>query len=82
MGFYASSRFPVFLTISGVGKAFASFYLYPLVQHSERILILGTSGGLSSECVGSAYLVDEFVEHDMDVTGLGVPRGVTLHSAG
>lgn len=77
IGLYGSTRYPLALTISGIGKAFASYYLYPLARQSERILIMGTSGGLSDERVGSVYLIDEFIEYDMDVTGLGFPRGVT-----
>jgi adenosylhomocysteine nucleosidase len=76
-GFYSSKRFPLMLAVSGIGKSFASYRLYPLVKNCARILIMGTSGGLSDEKVGSIYLADEFVEHDMNVTGLGFKKGVT-----
>ena len=78
------------LAISGVGKAFASWACARLIdgqslddgmEAGRDILVsLGTSGGLSSEQVGSLRLVKEFVEHDMRATELGVDPFVTPFS--
>ncbi|MBP8081866.1 MAG: 5'-methylthioadenosine/S-adenosylhomocysteine nucleosidase [Spirochaetes bacterium] len=68
------------LALCGIGKVFASYYTAKIAEHSSRILIMGTSGGLSDQNVGDLYLCDEFCEHDMDVTGLKVPQGVTPFS--
>jgi nucleoside phosphorylase len=81
-GAYSSGAFPIRLELCGVGKVFASWSCARLIggDPAERcglILSLGTSGGLSSEEVGSLALVKEFVEHDMLVAGLGVEPGVT-----
>jgi len=72
-----SLLFPLRLELSGVGKAFASWTAAALAPDCELVLSIGTSGGLASERVGSLWLVKEFVEHDMNVTGLGLERGVT-----
>ena len=77
---WSSKRFALSLVVSGIGKAFASFAAHPLISRHERILIMGTSGGLADEKVGSVYLVDEFIEYDMDATGLGFALGVTPFS--
>lgn len=75
--FYESRSFPLSLVVSGVGKAFASYYLSKITGISEKILIMGTSAGLSDNKIGTVYISDEFVEHDMDLTGLGFEMGVT-----
>lgn len=77
---WSSKRFPLSLVVSGIGKAFASYAAHPLISRHDRILIMGTSGGLADEKVGSVYLVDEFIEYDMDATGLGFALGVTPFS--
>ena len=77
---HSSKRFPISLVVSGIGKAFASFAAFPLIERQEQILIMGTSGGLADEKVGSVYLIDEFIEYDMDATGLGFQLGVTPFS--
>ncbi len=68
------------LALCGIGKVFASYYTAKIAELSSKILIMGTSGGLSDQNVGDLYLCDEFCEHDMDVTGLKVPYGVTPFS--
>ena len=77
---YLSEKYPLTLAVSGIGKAFASFASRPLIERHDRILIMGTSGGLTDEKVGSIYLIDEFIEYDMDATGLGFALGVTPFS--
>lgn len=68
------------LALCGIGKVFASYYTAKIAGHCSKILIMGTSGGLSDQNVGDLYLCDEFCEHDMDVTGLNVPHGITPFS--
>jgi adenosylhomocysteine nucleosidase len=48
-----------------------------LHENPRIIFSLGTSGALDSTPVGTMILCDEFIEHDMDVTALGYPPGVT-----
>ena len=74
---WRSGSYSLKLVISGIGKAFAAYHLSMLTGECSRIFIMGTSGGLAHEKVGSLYLVSEFAEHDMDVTGLGFDAGVT-----
>lgn len=77
---YKSSDGLLYLTITGIGKAYAVYGLSKIADNCDFILSMGTSGGLGHEPVGSIYYCEEFVEHDMDVTGLGVPAGVTPFS--
>ncbi len=79
------------LALCGIGKVFASYYTAKISPLCSRILVMGTSGGLSDQRPGDVYLCDEFCEHDMDVSGLGVAAGVTpfcamksavIHTAG
>jgi Nucleoside phosphorylase len=77
---FESSSFPISFALAGVGKVFASWACARMAPDCDLIVSLGTSGGLSSEKVGSLYLAKEFVEHDMDATGFGYPAGVTPSS--
>lgn len=74
-GIYENDR--AVLALCGIGKVFASYYTALVTQKCRQIIIMGTSGGLANQSPGDVYLCDEFCEHDMDVTGLGVPNGVT-----
>jgi adenosylhomocysteine nucleosidase len=74
---YASGSYPLRLALSGVGKAYAAYAFSRVQTGAEAVLSLGTSGGLSDEEVGSAWIVEEFAEHDMCVDSLGFPPGVT-----
>jgi adenosylhomocysteine nucleosidase len=74
---YESQSFPITLSLSGVGKVFASWACAALAEHCDLMVSLGTSGGMGSERIGSLRLVKEFVEYDMDATGFGYPTGVT-----
>jgi len=78
---FYSKNFDIYLVISGVGKANAVYALARIIGKAEDFLVVGTSGGLSDEEVGSLYLSTEFVEHDMDATGLGFAMGVTPFSS-
>jgi len=77
---WESTRFPASLVLSGIGKVFASWALSRLAGTCDLVVSLGTSGGLTVDA-GGTYLVREFVEYDMDATGLGFPRGQTPYSA-
>ncbi len=77
--FYKSPQ-NIYLIMSEIGKAYAVHAVSQLLPLCDEILMLGTSGGLGDEEVGSLYISTEFVEHDMDATGLGCPPGVTPFS--
>ncbi len=77
---YYSQKYDIHLCVTGIGKVYASYGFTKMEDKVDKILILGTSGGLDDEKVGSLYLVTEFVEHDMDVTGLGFEPGLTPFS--
>ncbi|MBT3261119.1 5'-methylthioadenosine/S-adenosylhomocysteine nucleosidase [bacterium] len=74
---FHSLQYKLYLVITGVGKANAVYGLSKIIDKVPRIFILGTSGGLNAEKIGALYLSLEFVEHDMDASGLGFPKGVT-----
>jgi adenosylhomocysteine nucleosidase len=76
-GVYKSAVKNIHLVISGIGKAFAVYALSKVIHKVDTILIIGTSGGLNDEKIGCLYLSTEFVEHDMDGSGLGFAKGVT-----
>lgn len=78
---FHSQKFPVSLMLSGVGKVFASYALMRLSDSCDAFLSLGTSAALSKHAVGDLVFSTEFVEHDMDVSPIGVPPGVTPFSA-
>jgi nucleoside phosphorylase len=78
---YSSSRYPVTLTISGIGKVFASHAMVRAAHGADTVLSVGTSGGLGSQRVGDLYICHEFVEHDLDLSHLGIPVGVTPYDA-
>lgn len=72
-----SDRFDLRLAISGAGKALASWCFARYAAEASRILSIGVSGALGDEEVGSIWICDEFVEHDFDLTALGVEAGIT-----
>lgn len=72
-----SERFDLRLAVSGIGKVLASWCFARYAADARRVLSIGTSGGLGGEEVGSLWIVNEFVEHDLDLSGLGVEAGVT-----
>lgn len=76
---WESSRFPARLVLSGIGKVLASWALSRIAEMCDLVISIGTSGGLAVDA-GGTYLVREFVEYDMDATGLGFPRGQTPYS--
>jgi adenosylhomocysteine nucleosidase len=76
-GLYVSGNRPLRLVISGVGKVYAAWAFSRVWKDSDAVISLGTSGGLSDEKVGGAWIAHEFVEHDMCVDSLGFSPGVT-----
>ncbi|HTX73868.1 MAG TPA: 5'-methylthioadenosine/S-adenosylhomocysteine nucleosidase [Rectinemataceae bacterium] len=74
---WTSSRFPLRLEISGVGKVFAARACAALTLSCDLVVSLGTSGGLGTEAIGSLWIAREFVEHDMEASGLWYEPGVT-----
>lgn len=62
---------------TGIGKLNAAITLYEAILFHKPDLIInyGTAGSVSG-CSG-LLKVDTFIQRDMDVRGLGVPRGVT-----
>jgi adenosylhomocysteine nucleosidase len=67
----------VALIVSGIGKVNATYALSKIINSVEQVLMIGTSGGLGQQEIGTVYISTEFVEHDMDASGLGAPIGVT-----
>lgn len=80
-GVLRSARYPISLMLSGVGKAYAARSAAILAAECGALCPLGTAGGLSDEPVGTLYLCERAVEHDMDVSGLGFAPGVTPFAA-
>lgn len=62
---------------TGVGKLNAAIQLYEAILFYKPDLVLnyGTAGSVSNKT--GLLKVDSFVQRDMDVRGLGVPRGIT-----
>lgn len=77
---YRSDVKNIILAVCGIGKAHTAFALGQMFGEVSEVIMFGTSGGLGQEKIGTLYLCTEFVEHDMDVTGLGVPAGITPFS--
>ncbi len=77
---FVSQNYNLRLILGGVGKVNAAFALAQIIDDCDTIFTIGTAGGMGSEPVGSIYIATEFVEHDMDASGLGVPVGVTPYA--
>ena len=62
---------------TGVGKINAAIKLYEAILFYKPDLVVnyGTAGAVGNK--SGLLKVDTFVQRDMDVRGLGVPRGVT-----
>ena len=62
---------------TGVGKLNAAIKLYEaiLFHQPELVINYGTAGSVGDK--HGLLKVDTFIQRDMDVRGLGVPRGVT-----
>jgi adenosylhomocysteine nucleosidase len=64
---------------TGVGKINASIQLYEaiLTYRPELVINYGTAGALCATKAAGIYEIETFVQRDMDVRGLGFPRGQT-----
>ena len=62
----------------GIGKVFAAICTQTMIMafKPEIIINIGVAGGLSENlAVGDIVIADSVVQHDMDTTPLGEPRG-------
>lgn len=69
---------PVVAVVCGVGKVNAALCTQLLIAtfEVEKIINIGIAGGLDPELIpGDIVIADSLVQHDMDVTPLGLPRG-------
>ncbi len=73
----------VVCAVSGVGKVFAAVCAQTMIMrfHPDEIINVGVAGSLSAELgIADIVIARQLVQHDMDVTPLGVPRGEILGS--
>lgn len=65
---------------TGVGKLNAAIKLYEAILHYQPDLVInyGTAGSINGKA--GLLKVDTFVQRDMDVRGLDIPRGITPFS--
>ncbi len=65
---------------TGIGKINACIHTYDAILRFKPELIInyGTAGSLSG--LSGLHKIDHFVQGDMDVRGLGFPRGITPFS--
>ena len=69
--------------VCGVGKVFAAICAQTMILkfHPSLIINVGVAGSLSDSLnVADMVIARQLVQHDMDVTALGVPRGQILGS--
>lgn len=69
---------PVVMAICGIGKVFAAMCAQTMIlrYHPECIINSGVAGSLSSDlAIGDIALSTAFVQHDMDTSPLGDPKG-------
>ena len=62
---------------TGIGKVNAAIKLYEaiLLHKPDFVVNYGTAGAISKQ--SGLLKIDTFIQRDMDVRGLGAPRGVT-----
>ena len=73
----------VVCAVCGVGKVFAAICAQTMILkfHPDLILNVGVAGSLSASLkVSDVVVARRLVQHDMDVTALGEPRGKILGS--
>jgi len=69
---------PVVAVVCGVGKVNAALCAQLLITHFQvgRLINIGIAGGLDPELVpGDIVIADRLVQHDVDVSALGLPPG-------
>ena len=70
---------PVVAAVSGVGKVFAALTAEIMILHfgAEALLNTGVAGGLAEGfTIGDIAIATAVVQHDMNTTALGDPRGL------
>ncbi|MCR5120192.1 MAG: 5'-methylthioadenosine/adenosylhomocysteine nucleosidase [Lachnospiraceae bacterium] len=73
----------VVCAVCGVGKVFAAICAQTMILkfHPDEIINVGVAGSLTSELdIGDLVMARQLVQHDMDVTALGEPKGKILGS--
>ncbi|MBR3307153.1 MAG: 5'-methylthioadenosine/adenosylhomocysteine nucleosidase [Lachnospiraceae bacterium] len=73
----------VVCAVCGVGKVFAAICAQTMILkfHPDEILNVGVAGSLSAGLnIADIVIARQLVQHDMDVTALGEPRGKILGS--
>ncbi len=76
VGHYADR--PVVAVICGVGKVNAALCTQILISefHVQRLINIGVAGGLGPMIQpGDIVIADSLVQHDMDLSPLGLPKG-------
>lgn len=76
IGYFADK--PVVAVICGVGKVNAAACAQLLISefHVQRLINIGIAGGIGELIKpGDVVIADSLVQHDMDVTALGLPPG-------
>lgn len=68
------------IVLTGIGKVNATIQLYAGIEKYKPDVVInyGSAGAIGT--LSGLHKVDTFVQHDMDVRPLGVPRGVTPFS--
>ena len=69
----------VAVTKCGVGKVYAAIAAEAMIiSYSPRLLVnTGVGGALAAElCTSDVVIADKLVQHDMDTSGLGDPKGL------
>lgn len=68
------------IVLTGIGKVNAAIQLYAGIQRHQPDVVInyGTAGSIGQ--LSGLLKIDTFVQHDMDVRALGVPRGETPFS--
>jgi len=67
--------------VCGVGKVFAAICAQTMIMkfRPDEIINVGVAGSLSAELgIADIVIARQLVQHDMDVTALGLPRGQIL----
>lgn len=69
----------VVIASSGTGKVLAALTTQKLIDacHPTAVIMIGVAGALTPDLkIGDVVISDDCVQHDVDVTALGYPRGV------
>ncbi|KKQ75161.1 MAG: 5''-methylthioadenosine/S-adenosylhomocysteine nucleosidase [Candidatus Woesebacteria bacterium GW2011_GWB1_38_5b] len=73
----------VVIVKSGIGKVFSSITCQKLIDeyHPEQIIMTGVAGALKSSLnIGDVVIGRDYIQHDIEVVPLGLPRGTIPES--